>query len=67
MIALFFLTTGRQQMMVAGGLAMSVLLLNAPSEGVMMLSGLLLSQITMCHRVGDSPVAAGLRTFMACI
>ncbi|ELC1719963.1 hypothetical protein RIV93_004725, partial [Salmonella enterica] len=39
MCVLFFLTTGSQQMVAAAGLATSVLLLNAPSGGVMMLSG----------------------------
>ncbi|MEB6855243.1 type-F conjugative transfer system pilin acetylase TraX [Escherichia coli] len=51
---LFFLTTGRQQILAAAGLAMSVLLLNAPSGGMMMLSGLLLSLICLtvtCRQV----------------
>lgn len=38
---LFFLTIGCQKMMAAARLTMSVLLLNVPSGGVMMLSGLL--------------------------
>lgn len=37
MSALFFLTTGRLQIMAAVGLVMSVLLLNAPSGGVLCL------------------------------
>ncbi|MBH0540204.1 hypothetical protein I3A63_24235, partial [Salmonella enterica] len=37
----FFLTIGCQKMMAAARLTMSVLLLNIPSGGVMMLSGLL--------------------------
>lgn len=54
MCVLLFLTTGRQQMLAAAGLAMSVLLLNAPSGGMMMLSGLLLSLICLtvtCRQV----------------
>ncbi|MBW5276057.1 type-F conjugative transfer system pilin acetylase TraX [Citrobacter sp. On28M] len=63
MSALFCLTTGRQQILAAAGLAMSVLLLNAPSGGVMMLSGLLLSLMCLtvtCRQVktdGRLPVA----------
>lgn len=38
---LFFLTIGCPKMMAAARLTMSVLLLNIPSGGVMMLSGLL--------------------------
>ncbi|ELC1719981.1 type-F conjugative transfer system pilin acetylase TraX, partial [Salmonella enterica] len=65
MSALFFLTTGRQQMVAAAGLATSVLLLNAPSGGVMILSGLLLSLMCLsvtCRQVqsdGRLPAARG--------
>ena len=66
MSALFFLTTGRQQMMAAAGLATSVLLLNAPSGCLMMLSGLLLSLITLvvvCRNVPQGERLTGGRWF----
>ncbi|WP_370608232.1 type-F conjugative transfer system pilin acetylase TraX [Citrobacter meridianamericanus] len=66
MSALFFLTAGRQQMMAAAGLVMSVLLLNAPSGGVMMLSGLLLSLMTLvvvCRHVPQGERLPGGRWF----
>lgn len=47
MCVLLFLTTGRQHLLAVAGLATSVLLLNAPSGGVMLLSGLLLSLICL--------------------
>lgn len=66
MSALFFLTTGRQQMMAAAGLTTSVLLLNAPSGYLMMLSGLLLSLITLvvvCRYVPQGERLPGGRWF----
>nr|WP_253076396.1 type-F conjugative transfer system pilin acetylase TraX [Citrobacter freundii]URZ94051.1 type-F conjugative transfer system pilin acetylase TraX [Citrobacter freundii]URZ94086.1 type-F conjugative transfer system pilin acetylase TraX [Citrobacter freundii] len=66
MCALFFLTTGRLQIMAAVGLVMSVLLLNAPSGGVMMLSGLLLSLMTLivvCRHVPQGERLPGGRWF----
>ncbi|EDQ1421319.1 TPA: type-F conjugative transfer system pilin acetylase TraX [Salmonella enterica] len=66
MSALCFMTTGRWQMMAAAGLATSVLLLNAPSGGVMMLSGLLLSLMTLvvvCRHVPQGERLPGGRWF----
>ncbi|ECG5982287.1 type-F conjugative transfer system pilin acetylase TraX [Salmonella enterica subsp. enterica serovar Newport] len=66
MSVLFFLTTGRRHMMAAAGLATSVLLLNVPSGGVMMLSGLLLSLVILtmvCRHVPQGERLPGGRWF----
>lgn len=66
MCVLFFLTTGRQQILAAAGLATSVLLLNAPSGGVMVLSGLLLSLICLtvtCRQVQSDGRLSAARWF----
>lgn len=66
MCVLLFLTTGRQQMLAAAGLVTSVLLLNVPSGGVMMLSGLLLSLICLsvtCRQVQSNGRLPAARWF----